>query len=53
MDSGAIGLEEKSSIPAQWMDTNAVRLNALKNMPVKLGDTAYGWDEAEKKKDVV
>jgi hypothetical protein len=53
VDDGAIGLEDESSIPAQWMDANKARLNTLKNEPIELGDTAYEQHEAEKKKDVV
>ncbi len=41
------------SIPARWTDANKVRLDALKNMPIELGDTACGRHEMEKKKDVV
>ncbi len=53
VDDCAIDLEYKSSILAWWFDANKARLDALKNMFIELGDTAYGRHEAEKKKDVV
>jgi hypothetical protein len=46
-------LEDGLSIPARWTDADEARLDALKSAPIKLGDTAYGRHEAEKKKDVV
>jgi hypothetical protein len=53
VDDGAIGLEDELSIPAWWTDPYEARLDALKNAPIKLGDTTYWQCEAEKKKDVV
>jgi hypothetical protein len=53
VDNGAIGLEDKSSILAHWMDTNEARLVALKNAPIELADTTCGRHEVKKKKDLV
>jgi hypothetical protein len=52
-DDGAIGLEDKSSIPAQWTDADKASLVTLTNAPIELGDTTYRRHEAKKKKYVV
>jgi hypothetical protein len=36
----------------RWIDTNEAALDALKNAPIKMGNTGYGRYEAKKKKDI-
>ncbi len=43
---------EKASIPAPWTEINQVELDALRNAPTELSDTAYGRLEEQKKRDV-
>ncbi len=40
------------SIADRWTDANEAALDALKNAPIKMGNTAYGRYEAKKKKDI-
>ncbi len=43
--------EGSSIIPAWWMEANKAELEALKNAPVKMGNTDYGHLEAQMKRD--
>ncbi len=38
------------SIPALWMENDQIELNALRNAPIKMGDTLYGCFLAQQKK---
>jgi hypothetical protein len=52
MEEGGGGEEDEESITDQWTDANKAALVALKNVPIKMGNTAYGRYEAKKKKDI-
>jgi hypothetical protein len=52
VEEGGGGKEDEESITVQWTDTDEAALDALKNAPIKTGNTAYGRYEAEKKKDI-
>ncbi len=41
------GKEDEARITDQWTDTNEVALDALKNLPIKMGHTAYGRFEVK------
>jgi hypothetical protein len=43
--------EDNASIPAPWTDANEAGLVALKNMPIEMADTSYGWFLATQKRD--
>jgi hypothetical protein len=43
---------EEASIPAPWTEINQAELNALRNAPIELSDTAYGRFEEQKKRDI-
>ncbi len=47
---GGGGKEDKASITDWLTDTKKVTIDALKNVPIKMGHTRYGRFEAEKKK---
>jgi hypothetical protein len=49
MDEGAGGEKDEASIPDRWTDADEAKLDALKNEPIEMGDTAYGRFEAQKK----
>jgi hypothetical protein len=42
VDKGTGGKKDKVSIPDWWKDANKVKLDALKNAPIEMGNTAYG-----------
>jgi hypothetical protein len=52
MEEGGGGKEDEVSIADRWTNANEAALDALKNAPIKMGDTAYVRYEAEKKKDI-
>ncbi len=43
---------EKVSIPAPWMENNKIELNLLRNAPIKMADTSYGYFLVQHKRDV-
>ncbi len=46
------GGEEEASILAPWTEIDQVELDALRNGPIKLSNTAYGPFEEQKKRDI-
>jgi hypothetical protein len=42
---------EEASIPAPWTDINEAELIALRDAPIEMYDTVYGWFEEQKKRD--
>jgi hypothetical protein len=38
-------------VPTPWTDANKTRLVALKNTPIEMADTSYGWFLATQKRD--
>ncbi len=43
--------EDDASIPAPWTDANKVGLVALRNAPIEMANTLYGWFLATQKRD--
>jgi hypothetical protein len=43
--------EDDASIPAPWTDANEAGLVALRNAPIEMADTSYGWFLAKQKRD--
>jgi hypothetical protein len=43
---------EEANIPAPWTEIDQEELDALRNAPIKLGDTVYGQFEEQKKRDI-
>ncbi len=43
---------KEASIPAPWTEIDQAGLDALRNAPIELKDTAYGRFEEQKKRDV-
>ncbi len=43
--------EDDVSIPAPWKDADEAGLLALKNTPIEMADTSYGWFLATQKRD--
>ncbi len=43
--------EDVVSIPAPWTDANEAGLVVLKNAPIVMADTLYGWFLATQKRD--
>ncbi len=48
----AEGGMEEVGIPASWMEINEAELIALRDAPIAMCDTVYGWFEEQKKRDV-
>ena len=46
------GDSEEVSIPAPWTDIDEAELIALRDVPIKMYNTAYGRFEEQKKRDV-
>jgi hypothetical protein len=46
------GDAEETSILALWMEINQAELDALRNAPIEMSNTAYGRFEEQKKSDV-
>jgi hypothetical protein len=46
------GGEEEASILAPWTEIDQAELDALRNAPIKLSNTAYGPFEEQKKRDI-
>jgi hypothetical protein len=43
--------EDDASIPAPWTDADETGLMALRNAPIQMADTLYGWFLATQKRD--
>jgi hypothetical protein len=52
VEEGGGGKGDEVSIADRWTDADEAALDALKNAPIEMGDTAYGRYEAKKKKDI-
>ncbi len=52
MEEGGGGEEDEESITDWWTDADEAALDALKNAPIEMGDTAYERFEAEKKTNI-
>ncbi len=48
----AEGGAEEAGIPALWTEIDKAELVALRDAPIAMYDTAYGWFEEQKKRDV-
>jgi hypothetical protein len=48
----AEGGMEEVGIPALWTEINITELIVLRDAPIAMRDTAYGWFEEQKKRDV-
>jgi hypothetical protein len=48
----AEGGAEEVGIPALWMEIDKAELIALRDAPITMRSTAYGWFEEQKKRDV-
>jgi hypothetical protein len=48
----AEGGAEEAGIPASWTEINEAEFIALRDAPIAMCDTAYGWFEEQKKRDV-
>ena len=44
--------EARRRIPAPWTEIDQADLDKLRNALIELSDTAYGWFEEEKKRDI-
>jgi hypothetical protein len=47
-----VGGREEASIPAPWTEIDQAELDELRNAYIKLSDTAHGWFEEQKKRDI-
>ncbi len=43
---------EEAGIPAPWTEIDKAQLIALRDEPIAMCDTVYGWFEKQKKRDV-
>ncbi len=43
--------ENNASIPTPWTDAEEAGLVALRNAPIEMADTSYGWFLATQKRD--
>ncbi len=48
----AEGDAEEVSIPSPWTEIDQVELNTLRNAPIDMSNTVYGWFEKQKKREV-
>ena len=46
------GVAEEVSVPASWTEIDKAELVVLRDGPIAICDTAYGWFEEQKKRDV-
>ena len=46
------GAEEVGIVPAPWTEIDEAELIALRDGPITICNTAYGWFEEQKKRDV-
>jgi hypothetical protein len=48
----AEGGVEEAGIPASWTKMDKAELITLRDAPIAMCDTAYGWSEEQKKRDM-
>jgi hypothetical protein len=46
------GGAEEAGIPASWTEINEVEIIVLRDAPIAMCNTTYGWFEEQKKRDV-
>ena len=50
-DGGKEEEDDAANIPTPWTDADEARLVALRNAPIEMADTSFGWFLAMQKRD--